>query len=181
MKVFKYIRSARIANVRKIIWALSIAVFLVVIALDRIEITAKLPFDPHLFALVNAFINGTVFVLLIAAYLGIRNEKRALHIRLMMLSICLSAMFLVFYVLHHIFTGSTSYGGEGLLRLLYFVLLISHILLAAVILPFILFTAYRGITEDYQKHKKIARYTFPLWLYVALSGVLVYIFISPYY
>ena len=93
----------------------------------------------------------------------------------------LSIIFLISYIAHHLLAGDTKFGGEGTIRYVYFTLLITHIILAAVILPFILFTAYRGLTGEYEKHKKLSRYTWPLWLYVAISGPLVYLLISTYY
>jgi putative membrane protein len=88
---------------------------------------------------------------------------------------------LVFYIAHHLFAGETKFGGVGTIRLVYFIILATHILLAGIILPFILFTAYRALTGEFEKHKKLARYTWPLWLYVAITGPVVYLFISPYY
>jgi putative membrane protein len=99
----------------------------------------------------------------------------------MMGAIVLSVLFLVSYIAHHLLAGDTKFGGEGAIRLVYFVILITHIFLAAVILPFILFTAYRSLTGEYDKHKKLAKYTWPLWLYVSVTGVIVYLMISPYY
>ena len=99
----------------------------------------------------------------------------------MFVAILLSALFLVSYIAHHLLAGETKFGGDGAIRYVYYFVLLTHILLAAVILPFILFTAYRALTGDFEKHKKLSRYTFPLWLYVSVSGVLVYLLISPYY
>jgi putative membrane protein len=99
----------------------------------------------------------------------------------MLVAIVLSSLFLVFYIGHHLLGGETKYGGTGPLRTVYFVILSTHIALATVILPFILFTAYRSLTGEFGKHKKLAKYTWPLWLYVSITGVLVYLFISPYY
>ena len=99
----------------------------------------------------------------------------------MLTAIILSVLFLVSYIAHHLLAGDTVYGGEGSIRYFYYFILITHIILAAIILPFILFTAYRSLTGEYDKHKKLARYTWPLWLYVSVTGVLVYLMISPYY
>ena len=93
----------------------------------------------------------------------------------------LSGLFLISYIMHHLFAGDTSYGGEGPIRYFYYFVLITHILLAGIILPFILFTAYRALTAEYDRHRKLARFTWPLWFYVSFSGVLVYWMISPYY
>ena len=99
----------------------------------------------------------------------------------MLTAFCFSSLFLVSYILHHLLTVDTHYGGEGPVRYFYFPLLITHIILAATILPFILLTTYRGLTSDFANHRKIAKITYPIWLYVSISGVIVYLLISPYY
>jgi len=166
-----------------IIYSLSIVVFLTVVILDRLRQKPEWPFELniHYFATLNAFINGTVFILLILAVIAVKNKKYQLHKNIMLLAVVLSSLFLIGYILHHLFAGSTIYGGDGTSKLIYYILLLTHIPLAGIILPFILFTVYRGLTGEYTKHKKIAKWTFPIWLYVALSGVLVYLMISPYY
>ena len=99
----------------------------------------------------------------------------------MITAITLSVLFLVSYICHHLFAGDTKFGGVGPVRYLYFFILMTHIFLAAIILPFILFTAYRAMISEFPRHKKIARITWPVWLYVSVTGVLVYLMISPYY
>ncbi len=99
----------------------------------------------------------------------------------MMSAMVLSALFLVSYICHHLFAGETSFGGSGSIRYLYFFILITHILLAAIILPFILFTTYRALAGEWKRHKKLARITWPVWIYVSVTGVIVYLMISPYY
>ena len=99
----------------------------------------------------------------------------------MFLAISLSSLFLISYICHHLLAGETKFGGQNTLRYVYYFVLGTHIVLAAIILPFILFTAYRALTGEWNRHKKIAKYTWPLWLYVSITGVLVYLFISPYY
>ncbi|NNF85040.1 MAG: DUF420 domain-containing protein [Winogradskyella sp.] len=130
---------------------------------------------------IYATTNGITALLLVAAFVAIKNKNRKLHERLMKFAIILSAAFLVMYVAYHMTSNSTPYGGEGLMRYLYFFILITHILLSIVIIPFVLITYVRAITNNIERHKKIARYTFPMWLYVAVTGVIVYIMISPYY
>ncbi|MBT8326050.1 MAG: DUF420 domain-containing protein [Bacteroidia bacterium] len=130
---------------------------------------------------IYATTNGITALLLVAAFVAIKNKNRKLHERLMKFAIILSAAFLVMYVAYHMTSDSTPYGGEGLMRYLYFFILITHILLSIVIIPFVLITYVRAITNNIERHKKIARYTFPMWLYVAVTGVIVYIMISPYY
>jgi putative membrane protein len=119
--------------------------------------------------------------LLLAALVAVKNRKYLLHKKLMLAAMVLSALFLVSYIAHHLLSDPTSYGGEGTLKTLYYLLLITHIFLAAVILPFILYTVYRGLTGEFARHKKMGKMTWPVWFYVSVSGVLVYLMISPYY
>lgn len=160
----------------------SFVVFAVIVSLGAIpKLNIDIGFDPHVFALINAVVNSLVAVLLISAYISVRKKRYLQHKRLMFGAMYLSIIFLVSYIAHHLLAGETKFGGTGVTRYVYFVLLSTHILLAAVILPFILFTAYRGLTAEYEKHKKLSKYTWPLWLYVAITGPLVYLMISPYY
>lgn len=173
----------------------SVIVFAAVVALNRVKLDVDLGFDVHLFAKANAIINSLVTVLLIVALLAVKQRKLILHRNLMMTAMLLSVLFLVSYICHHLFAGDTLYGdmdGDGLLseieksqvgtgRIFYRIILFTHIPLAALILPFILFTAYRALIGEFPRHKKLARITWPIWLYVALTGVLVYWMISPYY
>lgn len=130
---------------------------------------------------VYATINGLTALLLIGAFLAIKNKNILLHKTLMTTAIGCSVVFLIMYVAYHMTSDSTPYGGEGLMRSVYFFILITHILLSIVIIPFVLITYVRAITNNFERHKKIARITFPMWLYVAISGVIIYIMISPYY
>ena len=166
-----------------IIAIISIIILGAVVVLDRhvLQIPFPFDFDVHIFALINAVLNTTVSVLLILAYLAVRQRKYKLHRSLMIAAMSLSVLFLVSYICHHMWAGDTKFGGEGTIRIVYFFILITHIILAGLTLPFILFTAYRGLTGEYPKHKKIARYTYPLWLYVAITGPVIYLMISPYY
>ena len=162
----------------RLITILSIAIPLAVAALFGIKIDVKLPvFLPPVYATINAI----TAVVLIIAVVAIKNRKRKLHEQLMKTAIVLSVLFLLMYVAYHMTSESTKYGGEGIMRPVYFSILITHILLSVVVIPFVLITYVRAITGNFEKHKKIAKFTFPLWLYVAISGVLVYIMISPYY
>ncbi len=131
--------------------------------------------------LVNATINGSVFFILIFAIRAIKRGNRSLHEKLIYLSLVLSTIFLVSYVIHHATHDPVSYGGKGLLKYFYYFILISHIILSAFIIPLVLVTLSRAIKEKFEQHKKIARVTFPIWLYVSATGVLVYVLISPYY
>lgn len=166
---------------RLLILVVSFVVFAAIVILSRVKLDVDLGFNPHVFATINASINSTVSILLISAFVAVRRKQYLAHRNLMYTAIVLSMFFLISYVAHHLLAGDTRFGGEGSIRYFYFFILITHILLAAIILPFILFTAYRALTGDFSKHKKLARYTFPLWLYVSITGVLVYLLISPYY
>lgn len=130
---------------------------------------------------IYASINGLTAIFLVAAVWAIKSGKRLLHERLIKICIALSVSFLVMYVIYHLTSDSTPFGGQGSIRYIYFFILISHILLSIVVIPFVLFTYVRGITANYEKHRALAKYTFPLWLYVAVTGVVVYLMISPYY
>jgi putative membrane protein len=165
-----------------LIGILSFVVFAIVVSLGKFKLlNLELGFDPHIFAKINAVINSTVSVLLILGLYLVKQRKLELHRNVMMTAMVFSALFLVSYILHHLLTVDTHFGGEGVIRYFYFPLLITHIFLAAVILPFILLTTYRALTGDFAKHQKIAKITFPIWLFVSVSGVVVYLLISPYY
>jgi putative membrane protein len=166
---------------RWLILTISFAVFAAVVLLSEVKLDVKLGFDEHLFAKINAIINSVVSILLIAGLVTVRRRQYAAHRRIMVSAIILSCLFLISYICHHLFTGDTKFGGAGGIRYFYFIILITHIILAAVILPFILYTAYRGLTAEWLKHRKLAKLTWPVWLYVSVSGVLVYLMISPYY
>lgn len=133
------------------------------------------------FPFFHAVLNFCTALLLVAGYFSMRMKELKWHRNLMITAFFLSAIFLVSYVISKISNDPVPYGGEGLLRPIYFFVLISHILLSAIIVPLVLFTMYRGLTGEVEKHRKIARYTFPVWLYVAVTGVLVYVFMAPYY
>jgi putative membrane protein len=166
---------------RLLILTVSFVVFAAVVVLSKVKLEVDLGFDAHVFALINAMINSVVSILLVAALITVKQKNYALHKNIMIAAMLLSVLFLVSYIAHHLFNGETKFGGEGTLKSVYYFILLTHIPLAAIILPFILFTAYRGLTGEFGRHKKMARYTFPLWLYVSITGVLVYILISPYY
>ncbi len=182
-------------NARTVIWTVSVLVFIGIAFLSGVKLDTKLNFNPHIFATINALINSCVAILLIAALFAVKAKNYVFHKRLMLTAITLSVLFLISYVCHHLLSGETKFGGlnhdgilsldekviAGSLRYVYYFILITHIPLAGIILPFILFTAYRALTGDYEKHKKLARITWPIWLYVALSGVAVYLLIHPYY
>jgi len=130
---------------------------------------------------IYATINGFTAIILMIAFWAIKNKRIVLHENLMTTAIGCSAAFLVMYVAYHMTSDSTKFGGEGFIRYIYYFVLITHILLSVVIIPFVLITYVRAITNNFERHKKIAKITFPMWLYVAITGVIVYIMISPYY
>lgn len=162
----------------KWIVVLSVAIPLVVAILFGVKIDAELPvFLPPIYASINAV---TSIILIIAVW-AVKNKKIKLHEKLMKTAIVFSVLFLVLYVAYHMTSNSTKFGGEGSIKYFYYIILISHIVLSIVVIPFVLITYVRAITNNIELHKKIAKFTFPLWLYVAISGVVVYILISPYY
>ncbi len=130
---------------------------------------------------IYASINAVTALVLVLAFIAIQNKKITLHKRLMQFAISLSLAFLVMYVAYHMTSDSTKYGGEGYIKYFYYIILITHILMSIIVIPFVLITYVRAITNNIERHKKIAKITFPLWFYVAISGVVVYIMISPYY
>lgn len=164
---------------KTLIIAVSVIVPLLVALLFGVRIpnVAPLTILPPIYATIN----GITAVLLLFAYWAIRNQKRALHETLMKTSIFLSLLFLVMYVAYHMTSDSTPYGGEGFIRYVYFFILITHITLSIGIIPMVLVTYVRAISKHFGAHKKIARITFPIWLYIAVTGVVVYLMIAPYY
>jgi putative membrane protein len=170
-------------------------VFTAVTLLGKFKLEVDLGFNVHIFATINAVINSVIAVLLVAALVAVKNKNYKLHKNLMLFALVLSILFLVSYIAHHLLAGEAKFGDanhDGIvsdderaavdhIRILYYLILGTHIFLAAVILPFILFTAYRALTAEYGLHKKIARITWPLWFYVAVTGPVVYWMISPYY
>ncbi|MGG5577466.1 DUF420 domain-containing protein [Myroides sp. C15-4] len=167
----------------KWIWILSIAIPIVVAILFGVNLQ-KLGYDVKPLSFlppIYATINGITAVLLVWAVAAIKKGNKALHERLIKLCIACSIAFLAMYVAYHMTSIETKYGGEGFMRYAYFFILISHILLSIIIIPFVLVTFVRGISGSYQRHKKLARITYPMWLYVAVTGVIVYLMISPYY
>ena len=167
---------------KTLIYLVSTVVFLVVLSLHYLKFTnVNLGFDVHLLAKANAIINGTVSVLLVAALVAVKRKNFELHKKFMKGAILLSVIFLVTYIGHHMFAGETEFPKGNSMRGVYLVILSTHIVLAAIILPFILFTAYRALIAEFPEHKKLARYTWPICFYVAVTGVIVYFMISPFY
>ncbi len=185
-------------NDKKASWLIgifSVVVFTAVVLLGRVKLELNLGFDVHIFATINAIINSAIAVLLVAALVAVKNKNYQLHKQLMMLALILSILFLVSYIAHHLLAGEARFGDAdhdgllseeeklqaGTIRVVYYLILGTHIVLAALILPLILFTAYRALTAEFPAHKKLAKITWPLWFYVAVTGPIVYWMISPYY
>jgi putative membrane protein len=161
------------------VWILSVAIPVVVAILFLIKIpnVDSLTFLPPIYATINAI----TAIVLTLAYLAIKNKNILIHERLMKIAIGLSVIFLIMYVAYHMTSDPTPYGGSGILRTAYYFILISHILLSIGIIPLVLVTYVRAISNLFIEHKKIARYTFPIWMYIAVTGVIIYLMISPYY
>lgn len=179
----KEVVSAEEKKYKRFITIVSIVIPVAVALLFGINLR-KLGFDveplrflPPIYASINAL----TAVLLVASVIAIKNGKRKLHEKLTTSAIVCSALFLVMYVAYHMTSDSTAFGGEGAIRYVYYFILITHILLSIVIIPFVLITFMRARLGNFPQHKKIAKITFPLWLYVAVTGVVVYLMISPYY
>lgn len=172
-------KNDKLANI--LIITVSVIVFFVVLALDRISLVVNPEFPVHIFAKINAIINSTVALCLVLGLVAVKQKQYENHKKIMMTAMVLSGLFLVSYILHHILSDSTSFGGEGVLKYFYYFILITHIFLAAIILPFILYTSYRALIGEYPKHKKLAKITWPIWFYVAVTGPIIYLLISPYY
>ena len=187
------VKNDKIAKI--LIWTVSVVVFIVVAILSKFKLNFNPGFNVHLFATFNAINNFIVTILLLSGLVAITYKRYILHKNIMLSAIILSIFFLVSYICHHLLAGETKFGdlnhdgilslnelsAVGSLRTTYYILLITHIPLAAIVLPFILYTAYYSLTGEYEKHKKLARITWPLWFYVAVTGVIVYVMISPYY
>lgn len=166
---------------RILILSVSVVVFLVVASLRYLKINANLGFDTHIFARMNATINAAVTVLLVVGLAMVKMKKYKAHKQVMMSAMILSILFLVSYIAYHLLSQETPYPADAPYRSFYFFILGTHIVLAGIILPFILFTAYRAMIAEYPAHKRLAKITWPVWFYVALTGVIVYLMISPYY
>jgi putative membrane protein len=162
---------------------LAIVIPVVVAVLSRVKLqdfgieVEPLTFLPPIYATIN----GLTALVLILAVIAIKKQNRKLHERLMITAISLSVAFLVMYVAYHMTSDSTKFGGDGMVKYVYYFILITHILLSIIIIPFVLITYVRAISNNFERHKKIARITFPMWLYVAVTGVIVYMMIAPYY
>ncbi|QNL22825.1 DUF420 domain-containing protein [Hyphobacterium sp. CCMP332] len=176
------ISEASESKYRNLIILLSVAIPLLVAILIFFPQSGKLgDFDVSFLPHLNGVLNTATSICLIAGFIFIKRKKESWH-RLMMISaFIISSIFLVSYVIYHYQAEPTKFGGEGTIRMLYYFILITHIILAAVVVPFVLFSIYYAISDQREKHKKIVKWTFPIWVYVAITGVVVYLMISPYY
>ncbi len=164
-----------------LIWVLSIAIPMVVAVLLYMPKLSITGFNVKFLPTLNASINFTVSILLILGVYFIKNKNLKLHKVCMFSALILSSLFLISYVIYHASVPETRFGGQGMIRYVYFFFLITHIFLAIFVVPLALFSIYRGINSQIELHKKIVKYTFPIWLYVSVTGVVVYLMISPYY
>ena len=178
-----------------LIGVFSVVVLAVVTFLSKFTLDVELPFDKHIFALINAVINSAVAVLLVAGLIAVKQKNYTLHKSIMLTAMVLSLLFLVTYIAHHLLAGEAKFGDanfDGLVddaekallgntRPFYLILLGTHIVLAATSLPFILFTAYRALTSDFAAHKALSKKVWPIWFYVAVTGPIVYLMIKQYY
>ncbi len=172
-ETFKEKKFNRLITIVSIVVPLLVAILFVV----KIPNVDRLGFLPPIYA----SINGLTAILLMVAVWAIINGKRKLHQKLMTTCIGLSVIFLVLYILYHMTSESTTFGGEGVIRYIYFFILISHIALSIIIIPLVLKTYAWAYLGKFESHRKLARITFPIWLYVAITGVVVYLMISPHY
>jgi len=168
-------KNERLVNALSIVIPIAVA-FLIGIR-TKIDLGAWTKILPH----VIGFLNTTTTLTLIAGFIFIRNKNIEMHRRMMTLSFIQGAFFLVLYILYHVSNASTSYGGEGIFKSIYYVLLVSHIALSVGVVWFVLRAVYYALSGQITKHKRIVKWTFPLWLYVSVTGVVVYLMISPYY
>ena len=180
---------------RILIFSFSAIVFILVSLLGKFKLDVNVGFDEHIFAKANAVINSIVTVLLLAGIVCARRKKYITHRNIMLSAMFLSVLFLISYVCHHLLAGEARFGdidhngvlseaekaAAGSLRYFYYALLGTHILLAGIVLPFILFTAYRALINENDAHRKLAKVTWPIWFFVAVTGPVVYFMISPYY
>ena len=172
------------SKLKTIVWGVTILIPVVVTILaylPGLELSADAKETLYQLPKLNALINGTAFVTLIAAWFAIKNKNVALHKRLTSVAVVLSVLFLLSYITFHFTTEPTHYCGEGTMKYIYFFVLITHILLSAIIVPLVLFTYARGYMMQVDQHRKLAKITWPLWLYVTATGVIVYLMISPCY
>lgn len=171
-------------NYTPLIWIISIVAVIIILGINYIPRKMgiqDLGFDLTILPLFNAILNAVAFILLILSFVMIKKKNVKAHKGLIYAALGFTFVFLISYLTYHAFTGSTSYGGEGVLKYIYYFILITHIILATVLVPLVLTSLAHGLNMNKPKHRKISRWTMPIWLYVTLTGVIVYLLISPYY
>jgi putative membrane protein len=168
-------------TVFRIILALSAVVFAVVVVLYQLPKSDSIPDWAKFLPMLNAIINGTCSVLLVTSFMAIKRKNIALHRKLNITTFALSSLFLVSYIVFHSFGVETRFPEDNSIRPFYLFILVSHIILAAAVFPLVLTSFYLGLGGKVEQHRKVSRFTFPIWLYVTVTGVLVYLMISPYY
>jgi putative membrane protein len=167
----------------RIVLTVSVIVFLLVVLLNKriFPVPDTIPSFAYFLPKLNALINGTCFILLLISFYFVKKKRYDIHQKINITAFFLSAIFLISYVIYHYLVPETSYGGSGIAKNIYYFILITHIVLAAVVLPLILLSFYYGLNNQRPKHRKIVRWSFPIWIYVTFTGVLVYLLLSPYY
>lgn len=171
-------------NYRAVAIGLSVAIVLTVIALVLLPGYGEdvdLGFDLKILPLMNAIFNSISFVFLVLAFIAVRRKQIDTHRRFIFAAVVMTTLFFVSYITYHFLVPSTSYGGNGILRYVYYFVLFTHIPLAVLVVPLALFALFTGLNMEVRRHRRIARWAMPLWLYVSITGVLVYVLISPYY
>ena len=166
---------------RRLIWIFSILIFLTILILSQLPKSDDIPTWAKFLPAMNAFLNGSTFIVLLFSFYFIRKKKIYIHKKLNLTASGLSVIFLLSYVTFHSFGVETRFPADNPIRPVYLIILSTHIVLAAVVLPLVLLSLYRGLTMQVALHRKIARWAYPVWLYVTLTGVIVYLMISPYY
>ena len=170
-------------SIFRIVLSISVLVFVLVIILNKriIPVPDNIPTFAYFLPKLNAIINGTCFILLLISFYFVKQKQYNIHKRINITAFFLSALFLISYVTYHYLVPETKYGGDGLMKNIYYFILVTHITLAALVLPLILLSFYYGLNDNRVKHKKIVKWSFPIWVYVTFTGVLVYLLLSPYY
>jgi putative membrane protein len=173
---------ANYKKLRLLVIVLSVVLPLVVALMFQFKFTNfKWPFDVHILPMTNAILNASCSVLLVASLVAAKTKNIQLHTKMIYSSMFLSLLFLVVYVLYHLTAQHTTFGGTGTIKIVYLLILFTHIVLAAIQTPFVLFAFLYGYTNQVEKHKRIVKFSYPIWLYVSVTGVICYLMISPYY
>jgi putative membrane protein len=175
-------QEASYKKLRLLVNIISVALPLIVAGMFQFKFTDFVwPFDVYILPLINAILNGTSALLLIGALVAIKKGNINLHQRLIYVAMTLSLLFLVVYIMYHVTAQHTTFGGEGTIKAVYLIILLTHIFLAAIQAPFVLYAFLYGYTGQNEKHKKLVKFSYPIWLYVSITGVICYLMISPYY